>query len=150
VPGYWNEKTGTGKGLAWLRLKILLNDVNKKNFGLYLNYAFTEYQLYINGKEKMRNGKTGLETVCKHAPDIILIDLMMPVMDGFKIAKLLKENPDTKDIPLLFVTARSDIEERIQGLKLGAIDYVCKPFVIEELIAKIESLLTIFTVEIKS
>jgi len=71
--------------------------------------------------------------------DICILDVMMPVMDGFQLAEKIKKiNPD---IPLLFLTAKSLKEDKIKGLKLGADDYICKPFEVEELVLRIQNIL---------
>ncbi len=62
------------------------------------------------------------------APDVILLDIMMPEMDGYEVCRRLKNDPKTKDIPVIFVTARGDSEDEAMGLDLGAVDYIAKPF----------------------
>jgi signal transduction histidine kinase/DNA-binding NarL/FixJ family response regulator len=87
------------------------------------------------------NGKHGLEKIktLPKSPDIIISDIMMPEMDGFDFYQNLKSNADFNHIPFIFLTAKTD--ERIKGLSLGAVDFMPKPFNIDELIQKIESLL---------
>ena len=81
------------------------------------------------------NGKTALEMVEKDPPCLILLDVMMPEMDGYEVCKHLKDNELTADIPIVFVTAKSNAEEEFYALNLGAVDYLCKP--ISPQIAKI-------------
>ena len=64
----------------------------------------------------------------KITPDLILLDIEMPEMDGFEAIKILKSKPETKDIPVIFLTASSESEDRSEGITLGAIDYISKPF----------------------
>lgn len=82
------------------------------------------------------DGKSGLECYNMQDPDICILDVMMPGLDGFSLARKIRER--NQDIPILFVTAKSMKEDRIEGLVLGADDYIVKPFSIEELILKIE------------
>lgn len=82
------------------------------------------------------NGQTGLECFTERKPDICILDVMMPELDGFSLARKIRET--NQDVPILFVTAKSMKEDRIEGLILGADDYIVKPFSIEELILKIE------------
>ncbi len=81
------------------------------------------------------DGKTALEMVEKDPPCLILLDVMMPEMDGYEVCKHLKDNELTADIPIVFVTAKSNAEEEFYALNLGAVDYLCKP--ISPQIAKI-------------
>jgi diguanylate cyclase (GGDEF)-like protein len=64
----------------------------------------------------------------KRVPDVVLLDIIMPGMDGYEVCRQLKNNPKTKDIPVIFVTARGDSEDEATGLNLGAVDYIAKPF----------------------
>ncbi len=75
------------------------------------------------------NGKTALNiATSEDPPDLILLDVMMPEIDGYKICQILKASDDTKDIPIIFVTAMSQQEDEAKGLELGAIDYITKPY----------------------
>ncbi len=74
------------------------------------------------------NGVEALEAVTEVAPDVILLDVMMPEMDGYEACRRLKANPDTADIPVLFLTARDQVRDELRGLELGASDYITKPF----------------------
>ncbi|GAB6189754.1 response regulator transcription factor [Marinitoga arctica] len=89
--------------------------------------------------EVANDGKEGLEKYEEFKPDIIILDLMLPEMDGMEVADSIR-NYD-HNVGIIMLTARSDLSSRVEGLKLGADDYVVKPFEIEELIARIESLL---------
>lgn len=87
-----------------------------------------------------QNGKEALESVIQYPPDIILLDVMMPEMDGFEICRRLKHDPKTADIPVVMVTALSDIDDRVQGLNAGADDFLTKPINDLALFARIRSL----------
>lgn len=82
------------------------------------------------------DGKLGLETFKKENFDICILDIMMPKMDGFELATQIRKS--NNDIPIIFLSAKTLKEDRIKGLRLGADDYLVKPFSIEELLLKIE------------
>ena len=73
------------------------------------------------------SGEVALKIVSKRKPDLILLDVMMPEMDGYEVCKRLKENEETRDIPVIFLTAKSQEEDETKGLSLGAVDYITKP-----------------------
>ncbi len=70
------------------------------------------------------NGKEALEAVSFNKPDLILLDVNMPEMSGFEVCEILKKDPDTKEIPVIFLTAKTEPEDIIRGLTVGGIDYV--------------------------
>ncbi|WP_414578667.1 response regulator [Anabaena sp. CCY 9402-a] len=84
-----------------------------------------------------KSGKSALKKAEETLPNLILLDVMMPEMDGFETCYQLKENPITKNIPVIFMTARSDLIDKVKGLKLGAVDYITKPIEYEEVLARI-------------
>ena len=71
-------------------------------------------------------------------PDLVLLDIMMPQMDGWEVLKLLRVDDDTAHIPVAMLSARTEAKHRVQGLQEGAVDYICKPFSLKELLSKIE------------
>ena len=83
------------------------------------------------------DGASGIEQVESNPPDLILLDVMMPKMDGFETCRRLQANLSTKDIPIIFITALTEAEEKVKGLTLGAVDYITKPFEQEEVLARI-------------
>ncbi len=87
------------------------------------------------------DGLEGLESAISNRPDLIVLDGMMPTMDGFEVLRHLKENEDTKDIPVIMLSARRLEHDVLNGLNLGAADYLVKPFMPEELFLKIQRLL---------
>ena len=88
-----------------------------------------------------KNGFEGVEMARQEMPDIILMDVMMPEMNGFEATELIKSNNVTKHIPVIILTSLNQKEDRIKGLMLGADDYVTKPFSMEELYLRIRNLL---------
>lgn len=84
------------------------------------------------------NGQDGYHKACLKQPDLILLDLTMPVMDGFATCRMLKADARTSHIPVIFLSAASEVNRRIEGLTLGAVDYITKPFHENEVIARVE------------
>jgi len=85
------------------------------------------------------NGAKALHSVQKKQPDLILLDIMMPEMDGFEVCKRLKQDAATQEIPVIFLTAKTESEDIIAGLELGAVDYVTKPFNLKELMTRVNT-----------
>ncbi|BAU64536.1 integral membrane sensor hybrid histidine kinase [Stanieria sp. NIES-3757] len=83
------------------------------------------------------DGETAIEQIEYHRPELILLDIMMPGIDGFETCRRIKENSATADIPIIFMTALSDTQHKVQGFTLGAVDYITKPFQQEEVIARV-------------
>jgi class 3 adenylate cyclase len=88
------------------------------------------------------NGKQALEIVQRVRPDLILLDVLMPEMDGFETCRRLKGSDSTSNIPIIFLTARTDTADIVRGFELGAVDYVPKPFNAHELLARVNTHLT--------
>ena len=84
------------------------------------------------------SGKKALEFLSRTSPSLILLDIEMPEMDGFDTIQIIKADPDTRDIPVIFLTAKDDNGSELEGLKLGAVDYITKPFSIPLLLQRIE------------
>ena len=80
------------------------------------------------------DGAEGLALAIRTKPDLILLDLVMPEMDGYEVCRRLKEAPGTRRIPVIFLTARSQVVDRVHGLSLGAVDFVAKPVDVNRLI----------------
>ena len=94
-----------------------------------------------------QNGLQALEMVEKVTLDLILLDVMMPELDGFETCKRLKANPETRDIPVIFLTARTATEDIVQGFELGAVDYISKPFNPTELLVRVHTHLTLYKLQ---
>jgi DNA-binding response OmpR family regulator len=87
------------------------------------------------------DGLAGVEAARAERPDVILLDVMMPGMDGWQVAERLVEDDTTNQIPLIFLTARAELRDRARGLELGGVDYITKPFNPVELASVVEQLL---------
>ena len=87
------------------------------------------------------DGPSGLEKARAEAPDVILLDVMMPALDGWRVAEQLLDHESTEDIPIIFLTARAEFRDRARGLDIGGVDYVTKPFNPLELAPLVQSLL---------
>jgi signal transduction histidine kinase len=85
------------------------------------------------------SGKQALGMIEEAKPDLVLLDVMMPEMDGFEVCEQLKKNPATKDIPVIFLTAKTEITDIVKGFEAGAVDYVTKPFNSTELLTRVKT-----------
>lgn len=86
-----------------------------------------------------QNGEDALSHITRGRFDLILLDIMMPEMDGFEVLKRLKSKPETRDIPVIFLTAKTDTESVVKGFEMGAVDYITKPFQLAEVRARIKT-----------
>jgi two-component system alkaline phosphatase synthesis response regulator PhoP len=102
-----------------------------------------EYNLEKAGYNvlKAENGQTALKLARKHLPDLILLDVMMPRMDGIEVIRELKEDAQLRNKPVIFLTARSDEKTELEGLELGADDYLSKPISTAKLLSRIKTVL---------
>jgi len=87
------------------------------------------------------NGRSAIDTAIEEGPDLVVLDLMLPELDGYEVLEHLRQNDSTKEIPVILLTARSAEEERLRGFERGADDYVTKPFSPRELVARVKALL---------
>lgn len=88
-----------------------------------------------------RNGLEAVEKAQQEHPDLIVLDIKMPRMNGYEACRRLKEIPDLRDVPVIFLSAKGQRQEIEEGLSLGAADYILKPFAPEELITKVRTIL---------
>lgn len=89
-----------------------------------------------------QSGEEALARVTEKTPDLILLDVQMPGMDGFEVCRSLKENPETEEIPVIFITASDTVESKIQGFEAGAADYIPRPLQMPEVLARVKNQLT--------
>ena len=113
---------------------ILIVDDNSTNL-FVLKQALKETNLSVR---MAPNGEKAIKQVYRNPPALILLDIQMPGMDGFETCRRLKLDPVTCEIPIIFMTASGDTENKVKGLSLGAVDYVTKPFQQEEVIARVK------------
>ncbi|MCA0426596.1 MAG: hybrid sensor histidine kinase/response regulator [Bacteroidetes bacterium] len=118
---------------------ILVIDDQPNNLKVIAGLLANEYEISIAS-----NGETALSMLEKAQPDLILLDIMMPGMDGFETCKQLKSNPNTASIPVIFLTAKTDIDDITKGFKCGAVDYVTKPFNPAEVKARVKNHLGLY------
>jgi len=86
------------------------------------------------------NGRDGLKIAqSEPPPDLILLDVMLPDMEGFEVCRQLKEDPRTKDIPVVFLSALEEVENKIKGFRVGGVDYITKPLQGEEVLARVKT-----------
>jgi DNA-binding response OmpR family regulator len=102
---------------------------------MYLKLHFSDIGIEAEGAG---DGIEALEKINIFEPDIILSDIMMPRMDGYDLQKQLRKNPDTENIPLIFLTTKNDISDQLTGFSMGVDDYVCKPFEIHDLVRRMQ------------
>lgn len=114
--------------------RVLIVDDSPENLRI-LGEILKDYQrsVALNGKKAIELAQSAVK------PDIILLDVVMPEMDGFEVCRRLKEEESTKDIPLIFITSLSDAQSMVKGFKLGAADYITKPFQSEEICIRVET-----------
>ena len=115
--------------------RILIVDDVPKNIQVLGNILINEkYQISYT-----QDGNHALALIKKNEFDLILLDIMMPEIDGYEVCKKIMADPETAEIPVIFLTAKADKESVIKGFKLGARDYVTKPFNAEELLARVRT-----------
>lgn len=85
------------------------------------------------------NGKQALELINEHKPDLVILDVMMPIMDGFEVLRSIKAEPETANIPVIMLTAKGMEEDVLKGFESGAVDYMVKPFSVSELAARVKT-----------
>ncbi len=106
-----------------LNLKLLSHTLSRNNFEVTI----------------AKEGKKALKLAELKQPHLILLDVMMPDMDGFEVCRRLKANPKTQDIPIIFITALSESEDKVKGFQLGGVDYITKPFNWEEVLVRMKT-----------
>ena len=118
---------------------VLIVDDVLANLAL-LSRQIREANYRVLGAE---SGMRAIEQVRRVKPDIILLDVVMPGLDGFETCRLLKDNPETRDIPIIFLTALSETVDKVRGFELGGVDYITKPVQSAEVLARLKTHLTI-------
>ncbi|PWV97842.1 two-component system response regulator MprA [Paenibacillus cellulosilyticus] len=118
-----------------MRQRIFVVDDDEKITSLLRrSLAFEGYEVNI-----ANDGQSGLKLLQQEDPDLLILDVMMPIMDGWEVCRRVREAGSS--VPVLMLTAKDDIQDRVKGLDLGADDYLIKPFALEELLARVRALL---------
>lgn len=117
------------------KIKLLVVDDNEHNLELVSKILKLEgYEIIL-----CENGRNALAVLNSQHVDLILLDIMMPGLDGFDTCIIIKENNELADIPVIFLTARTELNDIVKGFNVGGVDYVSKPFSKEELIARVRN-----------
>lgn len=116
--------------------RVLIVDDVKANVDVLVNALRDDHKLSV-----ALNGEAALRAVEKNAPDLILLDIVMPGMDGYEVCRRLRAVPDTKEIPIMFLSSLDEVENKTQGFEVGGNDYLTKPFEVLEVKARVRSLL---------
>ncbi|MFW5490538.1 MAG: HD domain-containing phosphohydrolase [Desulfovibrio sp.] len=114
--------------------RILLVDDNRPNLKILIGALRDEYKISV-----ATNGRQALDMVEALQPDIILLDVMMPEMNGYQVCEKLKENPNTADIPVIFITALTDSSEKARAFQAGGVDFITKPVELIEVKARVST-----------
>ena len=117
---------------------VLVVDDTEANIDILVDALDSEYEVSV-----AMDGESALETVNADPPDLILLDIMMPGIDGYEVCRRIKGEPRTSGIPIIFITAMSEIENKTRGLELGAVDYITKPFESMEVKARVKTHLSL-------
>jgi CheY-like chemotaxis protein len=117
---------------------VLVVDDTETNIDILVETLGNEYELSV-----AMDGESALETIQAELPDLILLDIMMPGIDGYEVCRRLKRDPNTSGIPIVFITAMGEIENKTKGFELGAVDYITKPFEISEVKARVNTHLSL-------
>lgn len=121
------------------KAEIMIVDDRPENIRL-LSVALNRQGYKVNSVD---NSVQALDIAKATHPDLILLDIMMPVMDGYEVCEALKHNPETSEIPVIFVSAVTNVMDRVKGFRVGAVDYITKPFQFDEVLARVEQQLKI-------
>lgn len=119
--------------------RVLVVDDNSANLGILYNYLDRAgFEAFV-----AQTGEKAVDLARSQLPDIILLDIMLPGIDGFEACRQIKQDPATRDIPVIFISALSEIEDKVEGFEVGGVDYIPKPFQQEEVLARTRAHLTI-------
>lgn len=116
---------------------ILIVDDTSSNIDVLAN-ILTVYKILV-----AKNGSTAIRVAKEQKPDLILLDVMMPEIDGYEVCKLMKSDSEISDIPIIFITAKNQIQDEVKGLELGAVDFIHKPISPSVVLARINTQLTL-------
>jgi len=130
--------------MATKNLILIIDDIpeNLRVLGDMLGLAGYEVLVATNGADALR------KVQAPPRPDLILLDILMPSMNGFEVCKRLKNDPESKNIPVIFISAIGETEQKVQAFRAGAVDYITKPFQSEEVVARVRTHLQLGTIEV--
>ena len=117
---------------------VLVVDDTEENIDILVDILKQDYKVRV-----ATNGMGALKAVTRELPDIILLDILMPEMDGYEVCRRLKTTPGTRKIPVIFISALEDEDAKVKTFELGAVDYVHKPFQMQEVVARVRTHLEI-------
>jgi putative two-component system response regulator len=106
-----------------IKFKVMVVDDTETNIDILVETLSDKYKVMV-----AIDGESALQDIEQNSPDLVLLDIMMPGIDGYEVCRVLKKNPLTMNIPVIFITALSEKEDEAKGLALGAVDYITKPF----------------------
>ena len=115
--------------------RILIVDDVKANVDVLVQALRGEYKLSV-----ALDGESALRSAEKNPPDLVLLDIMMPGIDGYEVCRRLRAGEQTRDIPIMFLTSLEDVQDKARGFEIGGNDYLTKPFEILEVKARVRSL----------
>jgi sigma-B regulation protein RsbU (phosphoserine phosphatase) len=116
---------------------VMVVDDTEENIDILVETLGDDYKISV-----AMDGEAALEDIAENPPDLILLDIMMPGIDGYEVCRRLKADPETSDIPIIFITAMGELEDEEKGLELGAIDYIRKPIAPTIVKTKVKNQLT--------
>ncbi|MGB7339759.1 MAG: hybrid sensor histidine kinase/response regulator [Phototrophicaceae bacterium] len=120
-------------------ISVLVVDDNEMNVDLLVNMLERyQYKIY-----SAMDGATALDLVAEKLPEVVLLDISMPIMDGYEVCRRIKANEVTRDIPVIFISALDDMSNVLEGFEVGGVDYITKPFKYREVIARIQTQVTL-------
>lgn len=119
--------------------KVLIVDDTEANLDILIEALDNDYDISV-----AMDGEQALEIVEEDLPDLVLLDIMMPGMDGYEVCQRIKSNPLTREVIIVFISALQETDQKIQGLSLGAVDYITKPFDIDEVKARVNRQLELY------
>ena len=114
---------------------ILIVDDERFNLTL-LSETLSQQGYHV---EMANDGEQALTAISNSKPDLILLDILMPGMDGYEVCKRIKSDPETKHIPVLFISVMDEADNKVKAFECGAADYISKPFQVEEVIARVNT-----------
>lgn len=133
-PGNLNDETNDTKPNPGKPLILLVDDVPQNVQMLHQMLSHGDYSFAV-----ATSGREVFQVIDKKLPDLILLDIMLGDMDGFEICKRLKASTRTAGVPIIFLTALTSVEDKVRGFKLGAVDYITKPFEDAEVVARVHN-----------